>query len=273
MKTILVATDLSSRSENALRRAFKLADQHGAALTVLSIVDSDLPADVAGALQQSVERKVREQCAAISGSACEVAVELGDPMLKIHEAADARDVDVIVLGLHRVRPIADLIKGTTMERLVRASRRPVLLVRDSADHPYANPVCGVDLSPSCAAAAQMAARLAPEATIHMVHAVHVPFRSFAGIGAGGVAPEPFIAAAREPLQAWAASAELPAQCAETEIVVGSVPQAMMTVMGEVSGDLLVIGAHGRPIFAPSRLGSIAEEVLRHPPCDVLVVRR
>ena len=42
-KHILMASDLSPRSERALRRAFLLAEEFDAKLTVLSIVDSDLP--------------------------------------------------------------------------------------------------------------------------------------------------------------------------------------------------------------------------------------
>ena len=37
-------------------------------------------------------------------------------------------------------------------------------------------------------------------------------------------------------------------------------------------ELLVIGTHGRTGVAHALLGSVAEDVLNNPPCDVLVVK-
>ena len=44
MKRLLIATDLSSRSELALARALRLTRQHGAELRVCHVVDDALPA-------------------------------------------------------------------------------------------------------------------------------------------------------------------------------------------------------------------------------------
>jgi nucleotide-binding universal stress UspA family protein len=44
MKKLLLASDLSPRSEVALRRALRLAHEHGAAMAVIHIVDEDLAA-------------------------------------------------------------------------------------------------------------------------------------------------------------------------------------------------------------------------------------
>ena len=47
MKHILVATDLTARSDRAIERAFSLARETGAELTILHAVDDELPASVA----------------------------------------------------------------------------------------------------------------------------------------------------------------------------------------------------------------------------------
>ena len=46
MDSILVATDLSARSAQALRRAMRLATDSGAQLTVAHVIDDDLPGPV-----------------------------------------------------------------------------------------------------------------------------------------------------------------------------------------------------------------------------------
>ncbi len=47
MKRLLIATDLSPRSERALARGLRLARQHGAELRVLHVVNDALPAYLA----------------------------------------------------------------------------------------------------------------------------------------------------------------------------------------------------------------------------------
>lgn len=61
MKNILIATDLSERSNRALRRAAMLAAQFGAHLTVLHVTDADLPERVATAVGTEAEQAIREQ--------------------------------------------------------------------------------------------------------------------------------------------------------------------------------------------------------------------
>ena len=60
--TITVATDLSERSDRAVRRAADLARTYGASLTVLNIVDADLPDD----LEEIMVAKTRERSKASS---------------------------------------------------------------------------------------------------------------------------------------------------------------------------------------------------------------
>lgn len=273
MTRILAATDLSPRSERALRRAAQLAESLDAELTALSVVDADLPRDLAESMKEQVEAKLRALCAEISARPCEAVAVIDDPLTAIHAAADARNADLVTLGLHRVRPIADLFGGTTMERLVRASARPVLVVRDPVGGPYARPVCGLDLSPACAAAAKAAAALAPGARIATFHAVHVPFKGFAGFGGAEVAGKPFLDDARGRLEEWVAQADLPAACAPPELLAGSAPEALHEMVRKTEADLIVIGAHGRAALTPSHLGGFATDLLRHPPRDILIVRR
>lgn len=46
MKSLLLATDLSSRADRALTRAVRLARQHQGELRVLSVVEGDRPANL-----------------------------------------------------------------------------------------------------------------------------------------------------------------------------------------------------------------------------------
>lgn len=50
-------------------------------------------------------------------------------------------------------------------------------------------------------------------------------------------------------------------------------QEIVRAAKEWPADLIVIGSHGRRGISRAVLGSVAEEVMRHAPCPVLVVRR
>lgn len=273
MKTILVATDLSERSERAVRRAFQLSEQQGAAITVLSVIDSDLPSDLAEELRAKAESRLTQYCKSISQHPFTAHAAIDDPLLRIHKEADAVDADLIVLGIHRPRGFADFFRGTTLARLVRASLRPVLIVRDPVDHPYQRPVCGLDLSPSSAAAANAAAMLAPNARIATFHAVHVPFRGFLAPGGTDAEVQPFIAEAKQRLAEWLPTAGLPAQSDEPMVYASGAPQALRQTMDATNADLIALGAHGRSSLSPTHLGSFVEDLLYGPPCDILIVRR
>ena len=47
---------------------------------------------------------------------------------------------------------------------------------------------------------------------------------------------------------------------------------MCRVAAELKVDVIVVGSHGRGAIARILLGSVSEQVVRHAPCPVLVVR-
>lgn len=273
MKRVLVATDLSERSERAVRRAFQIAEQHEAALTVLSVVDSDLPSDLASEFKTRTEAQLDRYCRSISQYPHDVVVEIDDPLMRIHAVARAVDADLVVLGIHRPRPIADFFRGTTLVRLVRNSLRPVLVVTKPVEQTYRKPLCGLDFSPSSVAAASAAAALCPDVRIATFHAVHVPFRGFLAPGGTAAETQPFIEEGKQRLADWLPDAGLPQQCDEPVVIAEDVPQALRKMMAATEADLIALGAHGRASLAPTHLGGFAEGLLAAPPCDVLVVRR
>ena len=57
----------------------------------------------------------------------------------------------------------------------------------------------------------------------------------------------------------------------TESVSGPPEEAVVTYANQVGADLLVIGSRGLGVIAHALLGSVAEKIVRHAPCPVLVV--
>jgi universal stress protein A len=59
--------------------------------------------------------------------------------------------------------------------------------------------------------------------------------------------------------------------ATTQVLTGVVHEALVARAREIGSDLIVIGSRGAGALAHVLLGSVAERVVRHAPCPVLVV--
>lgn len=59
---------------------------------------------------------------------------------------------------------------------------------------------------------------------------------------------------------------------ETKVVMGEAVREICTAAEQMHADLIVMGSHGRTGLAHVFLGSVAERVVRHATCPVLVAR-
>lgn len=270
MKNILVATDLSSRSDRAVQRAVRLGAKLGLPCHVLAVIDDDLPGDLLASLTKDVEMRLAGfvQSTAAPGQRVTTAVMAGDPQEVLLRQAEAMDAGLVVLGLHRRRPLLDLVRDSTMVRIVRASLRPVLLVKDLPNTDYARVLVPVSFSPACAAALRVARDIAPKADLRSFHAVPTPFAGLTGDGPGSVMAQQLRAEATIERDAWAA---VPGDMPEVEIISGGRSETMERLSAG-RPDLIAVGAHTRNGFVPNVLGSFVTDLIHTPPCDLLVTR-
>lgn len=275
LTSILVATDMSPRSDRAVRRAAQIARDHDAALTVMTVLDDAMPQDLIKALHAKARATLERFVASVYDEVnVTIRAEPGDPTTDILRAC-SDNVDLLVMGTHRMRPFLDAIRETTMQRIVRRTATPVLLVTDRADHPYARIIAACDFSPASSGAMRMAHALAPTATIQPIHALHVPYsgRLAQHKAAGDAIEASFRHEAESAAKTWLHDEELPTpQMTDLEILPGA---AYPILQGKISAgdiDLIAVGAHGRVGAARSLLGSLATDLMRDPPCDVLIAR-
>jgi nucleotide-binding universal stress UspA family protein len=81
-----------------------------------------------------------------------------------------------------------------------------------------------------------------------------------------------VAGAEQQLRNLAAAKGSPAVKVEGKAVVGDPVWEICQEAGREHADLIVMGSHGRTGLSHVLLGSVAERVLRHAPCPVLVAR-
>lgn len=133
---ILVPTDGSRGTEDAVRHALDIAEKYNAEIHVLYVVDSStsylgegLALDMIREAQQlgeiSTERIVKE--AREKGIKANKEIATGNPAGEILERS--KDMDLIVMGTHGRHGIGRVLLGSVAERVVRRSEIPVLTVR------------------------------------------------------------------------------------------------------------------------------------------------
>ena len=138
IRTILLATDLSSASASAEELAFELASRLDGALLLVSVIDPRLLWKPAGGYRQRMDqaRDARQTAAQgivdrarREGVPVRTLIWEGEPGEAIVEAAIAEGVDLIVVGSHQRRGVDRLVKGSVSERVVRSSPVPVMVAR------------------------------------------------------------------------------------------------------------------------------------------------
>jgi nucleotide-binding universal stress UspA family protein len=146
IKNILVATDFSAPSDNALRYGRNLARAFGAALHVVHVVD-DLsahgtplatPAVNYGRLQTELEAAAHETLATIlteddrrSLNAEGIVVTSASPAAAILQYARDNRIDLILAGTQGRTGVARFLLGSVAEQIVRSAPCPVLTVREA----------------------------------------------------------------------------------------------------------------------------------------------
>jgi nucleotide-binding universal stress UspA family protein len=135
---ILLATDLSPTTDLATDWAFALASQHRASLLVVSVIDPRelrLPGGRFGMRVDQVRARREEAATALveRGRSIGVAVTFlvwtGEPGESIVAAAEAEEVDLLLVGAHGRGAIGRLVLGSVSEHVARHAPCPVLVVR------------------------------------------------------------------------------------------------------------------------------------------------
>jgi nucleotide-binding universal stress UspA family protein len=273
-----VATDLSARSERAVGRAAMLARQFGAEVVLLHVVDDDQPAPLVAAATRQADALLHAAAPDVDGAKPEVLLRAGDPFEVVVQTADERAVDLVVMGAHRKRILRDVVIGTTVERVMRAGRHPVLMVNRAPAEPYRRAVVASDLSEASAGALRTAAALgflgASEVAVpHAFMPLAKDMMVYAGVEGEKVAEHVAHAGAdaRSKLDAFLQGC-CPALLEHPLLVEEGDPIGVIgRAVARLDAELVVIGTRGHTGLKRALLGSVADEALRTLECDVLAM--
>jgi len=278
MKKLLMATDLSARSDRALERALALAHQLGASLEVIHIVSRTVPANIVEEYEASARTTIEQLLESLLPSAVvepQISIISGYDDEEILFHAQETSAELIVLGITRYSS-HELFCGTTAERVIRTGNLPVLLVKDPVAHDYERVLVPTDNSPAAQRALECAAAIAPDAEFHLLHIVHVPFTGFLGPESQAQIRQEqernFKNAFEEGVRAQVERLGNGGLRATFHIEEGDILSVIRDQAAHLKPDLLAIGSHGRSVLRHALIGSVAGSLLSDPPVDVLATK-
>jgi nucleotide-binding universal stress UspA family protein len=180
------------------------------------------------------------------------------------------------MGSHGRTGLKRFFMGSVAEKVVRHAPVSVLVVRGTPDGPnFERVLCPIDFSDDASRIIERAEELTNPtgAGLELLHAIELP------LAASG---DPLLTDFVNDLDRRA-TIEIERYAEEvtdrrrvpvrTEVLTGNPAELTLAKLEEDrTFDLVAVGTHGRSRLRRMVLGSVAEKLVRHAPCSVLVVR-
>ena len=283
VRRVLVGSDFSPGASAALSRVSHLPLAPSAEITILHVRPGWLHPAVRTRQLGQAEHRLRQEALhllralrATGRQEVRVRTVLSQGEAWAEILRRSASADLVVVGRHGRRSFHDLLVGSTAEQVVRRAAVPTLLVARRARSAYRRPLAAVDLSEASRATLSLASRFVGRAgplldVVHAYHPEHEQVLERVATKAGRAAHrrECRLAVRRAVVDLVDSSAAAP--LARRLVLRRADPRsAILSVARARGADLIALGTHGRAGLAHLLLGSVAEGVMRHATCDVLV---
>ena len=294
LQHILAPVDFSPASQHGLAFAGALAERFHSRLHLLHVVEppvlpewgyAHIPQREARLRRAAEERlpQLSSECGIDPTLVVSTKVRSGEAEDEICAAAAEESADLIVLASHGLGGLQHAFFGSTAERVVRRAPCPVLTVRDcalprkGADIPsfdLKRIVVTTDFSEESKKAFPYALALARKFEASLLLLYVVPAHLPAELSHLGIVLEErqLLEEARERLPRFRQAELDPHLRVETLVLNGGSAHEICRTAETQAADLIVMATHGHTGLKRFMLGSVTENVVRHAPCPVLIVR-
>ena len=285
LKTIVIGTSLTGRSDDVVRAGAAIARATGAVPWLvhayslpafpseLGALDAAWLGDYVESLREQLSQQARRTglTGPVGVEPCQLHLTMGTPSHReIVELARQVQADLIVVGAAEGGALRRTLLGSTADGVIRSAPCPVFAVRSASAFPPTRVEIPVDLSPAAAAAlragldflAQVGAGNAETEVLFVLNPLEAA-------GSLQFTPEQIERFTLEELQRF-----LKANGASPRLsrLRGGYPsEEILAALAERRADLAILGTHGRKGLERLMVGSVAAEVMHHAACNLLIV--
>lgn len=289
-RTVLAATDFSAPARHALERAALLVQANSdARLSLAHVVSKSavdnlrrmLPGNAAAIEAQLLAQAKKElnelatNLAAHYGCSIDTILAQGAALTALSELVETRQIDLLVMGVRGAHFVRELLLGSTTERVLRKSRRPLLAVKQRPHSSYRRVLAPVDFSEHAAAAVNAAYAWLPDADFVLLNAFEVELEStfrLAGMDDNQIHEYRIQArdAAQQAMEVFISKLQVPAHKLTRQFVHGTATLRIIEHEQTMDADLIVMGKHGQSVMEELLLGSVTKHVLAYSSSDVFI---
>jgi len=269
LEKLLVCTDGSPDSEEAIKAAFVLAQACNSKVHLLEVIEEMPLNPELYALQDAIAQREKQALeyldswkakASKLGVSLETRMVLSEaPYIGIIDEAKAVQPELIIMGRHGGSRLYRLFMGNVTARVIVHSPFNVLVVPKDVSLDFKQIMIASDGSPHSYAAWEEAVKLAQRLGSHLT-AISV------------AAHDHELKVAQAVVDKLKTEADRIGISLETRVVRGRPYEAILQAAGEQKADLLVMGALGLSGLKSFFLGSVTERVIAGAPCPVFVVK-
>ncbi len=270
-KKILVPLDISELSMVALPYAEQMAGRLGSEIILLSVSESAEAQDyhkhqmhvetIINTTKHNAERYLEKR------EGKEIKVEsvilVGHPAEEIVDYADKEDIDLIVMATHGRSGIGRWTLGSVVDKVMRATKRPVALIRAKGARPDVREkgILNKALVP-------LDGSKEGEAVIPYIEELASGLKAevlLLQVGPSKADTEDYLEKVSDRLKSKGITTRF-------EVRVGDAAGEIIKLADELNADLVAMSTHGRSGIGRWALGSVAERVLNAGNTPLLLVR-
>ncbi|WP_435157519.1 universal stress protein [Haladaptatus sp. DFWS20] len=280
--SILIPTDGKEGTVPAIEHGIRIAAETGATIHALYIIDlpqlrsSDAERNLAS-LVKIFEEEGRRATEDITDRAREhgvqviEAVETGIPFRRILDYSETYAIDLVAMGTSGRGRVESYFVGSTVRKINRLSRVPVLTVRAMTTTPteeYRNILLPTDGTLGSRRAIDECGKLAAQynATVHVVYVID------SRIARSGALMDVMQRESEQACNDAVSRVTNAGAMSRIETLRGRPAEQLLVYTDNHDIDLIVMGTHGRTGIDRFVMGSVAEKVVRRTTKPVLTVR-
>ncbi|MDE3743482.1 universal stress protein [Maribacter polysaccharolyticus] len=279
LEKILVAHDFSKSSENVVASAIELAKIFQSTIVPIHVLPDDVVHEkVRSLLNETALTKLRETGNLIKAEG----VAMKKPLLMVgspHEAIVRAAVDVnanlILLGSGETRKGDTFRLGTTAERIIQKSEKPVFVIKENVLLNVHHILCPVDFSDASKRALKnaitMARKFKSELTILAVCELQSP-SWFVNKKDMDKENELRYSLHKKEFDSFLKDFNLTDLTWTKEVPKGDPSNEILSIISRKMIDLLIMGTSGRTGLNRMFMGSVTEKVVREVPCSFLTLK-
>jgi nucleotide-binding universal stress UspA family protein len=279
LEKILLPIDVNVDSNEQLNTAIEIARSYKSEIIIMYVLSEDaIHNNIQEILMHAITdslNKVKETIRKEGLRVKEPLIEIGKPVDNILKMAVKEEVNLIVAGSGISSKEEQFKLGNTVEKLIRHSDTPVLVVKPDTQTKITNILCPVDFSDNSRLALKNAILLSERfnASLRILSVLEPILNISQRISVDLEKENTYrLKQYEDEMSQFIKEFDLNHIHHTIDIQTGFIDEKILQTIKEHKYDLLVIGTTGRSGLRRILVGSVAEKVVRQVPCSFITIK-